>query len=1211
MQSLTFGGAAGSARGVLQVHVVQSKQLRRTAPLAPALAAQQGFAVALHVGLFHSAAAAAADTGVDESGAAAPAVPQPLPLRAGADGTAVWNQEVEFEFRNADAWLFVHAQAVPLDAGQQQGSARRRSKQLGIATLPGEARVPIKEYASRVYHDLWLPLGLPAGAGVACSTPYVTGMVHVRFLWLLEETPRQLAALARIPPPLAPLLGTVLQHEALWLQVLVHHASRQGQEAPLAAQSALVQSVLSVLAHARFGLVLQVLERLVTREVDELGRQHNVSSAWAYNLFRRNSTTSKLLSAFCLQQPLPTSGPNAAFLLSHEGVGKPYLVALLVPYVQRVLDIVSSAPSVAAASPGASVTHGAEDALWSNPFETDPSRVANDDRALLERNQANLLRACQALIDIIMASMVRANEDESAEGASAAGEHSADPYGTTHFWGSSGPPAAVPEVPLAIRSMARSIRRIVEEYATRSAAAAEDGAAAPAHIAHEATANGLASFFFLRFLCPALVAPVHYGLLARQPPPAASRALILIAKLLQSLVNAAGSAAKPDAAASAADPNGSNSKGESARLFKESWLDFAYPFVNANLPRISRFLAALGTNSAIGSSGSSSVSGGASDTASAGACSELLPGVEGNALVDPPALDVVGGVEASPVRDLERALWTLLPFLQAQMAGLEECATQLHRQGVLRIPVPDQALSPASSATSRSGAASPLAVHSGDSGLSVLRDLTRPRHYDTPTSSRRSSGRHRNSSAPAGPGASAPSPDAHVAAFVSRFRSTVMGIALPPAVEAAYQASMARRSNPVANATLDAETAAGLGNGFVAATLAAPAAVGERLAQAATHSLKFLSRFLPASGKDAPASPFPHSPGTDGASQSVPVSRKSSRLAPPLLVSPAGNGASPASFSSPSAVDGSTDEAFALFKQTSVEVQLRLTAALEDADQRAHSLLVSFQHEEERTREQQEQIQRMQAQIDELKRENEQLRAAAAAGTAAAPAAAAAAASASASGTVPVPLAAADDFSTSPLIQVTANARVRRARPDDIVHMDAMIRELAVYEREPDAVVGTSAMLHDCLFGPNPRLHAHVLEVRDESTADDEGEGTWRVQGMAIWFLTYSTWLGRHGIWLEDLYVRPSNRGSGLGRALLRALAAECVSRGYQRLDWYVLDWNAPAHRAYRAIGAAPLDEWSLWRLHGDKLASFARGDEVVAEKQKQTQPDAESAAKP
>jgi len=156
-------------------------------------------------------------------------------------------------------------------------------------------------------------------------------------------------------------------------------------------------------------------------------------------------------------------------------------------------------------------------------------------------------------------------------------------------------------------------------------------------------------------------------------------------------------------------------------------------------------------------------------------------------------------------------------------------------------------------------------------------------------------------------------------------------------------------------------------------------------------------------------------------------------------------------------------------------------------------------------------------------------------------------------------------------------AMLRPAREGDEEGLLAGIRALAVYEREPDAVENTVAMLTETLFGDSPRAFAHVVE-RD-------GE----IVGIAIWFLTYSTWTGRHGIWLEDLFVAQEQRGRGYGKALIGALAAVCVERGYSRLEWTVLDWNAPSIAFYRSIGALPQDEWTTQRLSGPQLAALAR----------------------
>lgn len=166
--------------------------------------------------------------------------------------------------------------------------------------------------------------------------------------------------------------------------------------------------------------------------------------------------------------------------------------------------------------------------------------------------------------------------------------------------------------------------------------------------------------------------------------------------------------------------------------------------------------------------------------------------------------------------------------------------------------------------------------------------------------------------------------------------------------------------------------------------------------------------------------------------------------------------------------------------------------------------------------------------------------------------------------------------------QTERTSRVRRAREDDVTTIDTLVRELAVYEREPDAVAAHADDFRAALFGPDPRVHCHVAEVRD-------GDG-WQVAGMALWYVTFSTWRGRHGIWLEDLFVRPEHRGLGLGRSLLAALAAECVANGWPRLEWWVLDWNSSAHAFYRSAGAVPQDEWTVWRLDGAALDGFAAG---------------------
>src|ERR1700685_3365463 len=146
---------------------------------------------------------------------------------------------------------------------------------------------------------------------------------------------------------------------------------------------------------------------------------------------------------------------------------------------------------------------------------------------------------------------------------------------------------------------------------------------------------------------------------------------------------------------------------------------------------------------------------------------------------------------------------------------------------------------------------------------------------------------------------------------------------------------------------------------------------------------------------------------------------------------------------------------------------------------------------------------------------------------------------------------------------------IRPATPQDVPQIHRLMRELAEYERSLDQVTATEDDLRRGLFADQPAIFAHVAEH----------EGT--VAGVALWFLNYSTWLGRHGIYLEDLYVTPALRGAGLGRALLGELARICVQRGYGRLEWWVLDWNAPARGFYESLGAVAMDEWTVHRLGG------------------------------
>ncbi len=155
-------------------------------------------------------------------------------------------------------------------------------------------------------------------------------------------------------------------------------------------------------------------------------------------------------------------------------------------------------------------------------------------------------------------------------------------------------------------------------------------------------------------------------------------------------------------------------------------------------------------------------------------------------------------------------------------------------------------------------------------------------------------------------------------------------------------------------------------------------------------------------------------------------------------------------------------------------------------------------------------------------------------------------------------------------------AIIRPADLADVDRISELINELAAYERSADQVQASADDLRAALFAPQPALFGHVAELGGQ------------VVGFALWFINYSTWVGKHGIYLEDLYVTPELRGAGIGKALLAELAAICVRRGYRRLDWWVLDWNAPAIGFYERIGAVAMSEWTVHRLTGQPLADLA-----------------------
>jgi GNAT superfamily N-acetyltransferase len=160
---------------------------------------------------------------------------------------------------------------------------------------------------------------------------------------------------------------------------------------------------------------------------------------------------------------------------------------------------------------------------------------------------------------------------------------------------------------------------------------------------------------------------------------------------------------------------------------------------------------------------------------------------------------------------------------------------------------------------------------------------------------------------------------------------------------------------------------------------------------------------------------------------------------------------------------------------------------------------------------------------------------------------------------------------------------VRPIRPDDVPAVVGLVRELAEYEKAPHEARMTEEQLSDALFGRSPALFGHVAIAEDGVTPG-------QIAGMALWFRNFSTWRGTHGIYLEDLYVQPRYRGRGLGKELLRTLAELCVHRGYSRLEWWVLDWNTPSIEFYKAAGAVPMDEWTVFRLTDEALRTFAAG---------------------
>lgn len=153
---------------------------------------------------------------------------------------------------------------------------------------------------------------------------------------------------------------------------------------------------------------------------------------------------------------------------------------------------------------------------------------------------------------------------------------------------------------------------------------------------------------------------------------------------------------------------------------------------------------------------------------------------------------------------------------------------------------------------------------------------------------------------------------------------------------------------------------------------------------------------------------------------------------------------------------------------------------------------------------------------------------------------------------------------------------IRPATKDDAATILGFIRDLARYERAEEEVEATEDSIIESIFASGATAHALIAEEASQPV------------GFAVYFFNYSTWQGRNGLYLEDLYVMPERRGEGIGKALLKRLAAIAVENGCGRFEWSVLDWNASSIRVYEAIGAEPLSEWVRYRLQGDRLAAFA-----------------------
>ena len=154
---------------------------------------------------------------------------------------------------------------------------------------------------------------------------------------------------------------------------------------------------------------------------------------------------------------------------------------------------------------------------------------------------------------------------------------------------------------------------------------------------------------------------------------------------------------------------------------------------------------------------------------------------------------------------------------------------------------------------------------------------------------------------------------------------------------------------------------------------------------------------------------------------------------------------------------------------------------------------------------------------------------------------------------------------------------IRPARKEEVGIVLQLIHDLAHYEKAPNEVEATEKELLTTIFAEEPRVFCDLVEV----------DGV--IAGMAIWFLNYSTWQGKHGIYLEDLFIKPEFRGRGFGKALLQHLARICEEKGYGRFQWWVLDWNSPAIEFYRSLGAVAMDEWTVYRVSGEALKDLGK----------------------